>query len=181
MTILFRDGASALLRAFLAQVESAAAEKRRRVAMAQRGPYMVYGRRLSRGLRKTTSMGPEQRDFPPISPVSAGLAGRCPRCGDGRMFAGFITVAPRCEVCGLDFSFADAGDGPAVFVALFGGFAVLGAALWTEIVYAPPMWLHMIVFLPLTLFVCVGLLRPFKGLLIALQYRNRAEPGRLKS
>jgi uncharacterized protein (DUF983 family) len=97
------------------------------------------------------------------------------------MFSGFISVAPRCGVCGLDYAFADSGDGPAVFVALFGGFAVLGAALWTEVVYQPPMWVHMIVFLPLTLIVCLGLLRPFKGLLIALQYRNKAELGRLES
>ena len=90
-----------------------------------------------------------------------------------------MKVAPRCRVCGLDFSFADAGDGPAVFVALFGGFIVLGAALLTEIVYQPPMWVHMVVFLPLTLIVCLGLLRPLKGVLIALQYRNKAEPGRL--
>jgi uncharacterized protein (DUF983 family) len=126
-------------------------------------------------------MGPDDREYPPISPISVGLAGRCPRCGDGRLFSGFITVAPRCEACGLDYAFADSGDGPAVFVALFGGFAVLGLALWTEIVYQPPIWLHMVLFLPLTLIVCLGLLRPFKGLLIALQYRNKAELGRLKS
>ncbi|WP_158815677.1 DUF983 domain-containing protein [Methylocapsa sp. S129] len=124
--------------------------------------------------------GSDDQDYPPISPISAGLAGRCPRCGDGRMFSGFINVAPRCENCGLDYSFAESGDGPAVFVALFGGFVVLGAALWTEVVYQPPMWVHMVVFLPLTLIVCLGLLRPFKGLLIALQYRNKAELGRLK-
>jgi uncharacterized protein (DUF983 family) len=126
-------------------------------------------------------MAAEQGDFPPISPVSAGLTGRCPRCGDGKLFAGFINVAPRCEICGLDYAFADSGDGPAVFVALFGGFAVLGAALLTEIAYQPPIWVHMALFLPLTLVVCLGLLRPFKGLLIALQYRNKAELGRLES
>lgn len=125
-------------------------------------------------------MGPDDRDYPPISPVSAGLAGRCPRCGDGKLFSGFIAVAPRCEVCGLDYSFADAGDGPAVFIALFGGFIVLGIALWTEIAYQPPIWLHMVLFLPLTLIVCLGLLRPFKGVMIALQYRNKAELGRLE-
>jgi uncharacterized protein (DUF983 family) len=125
-------------------------------------------------------MGPGDRDYPPISPISTGLAGRCPRCGDGRLFRGFITLAPHCEACGLDFAFADSGDGPAVFVALFGGFIVLGAALWTEIVYKPPMWLHMVLFLPLTLIVCLGMLRPLKGILIALQYRNKAEPGRLE-
>ena len=126
-------------------------------------------------------MDSENRDYPPISPISAGLAGRCPRCGDGRLFSGFIAVAPRCEVCGLDYAFADAGDGPAVFIALIGGFVVLGIALWTEIAFQPPIWLHMVLFLPLTLIVCLGLLRPFKGVLIALQYRNKAELGRLKS
>ncbi|MGA2794662.1 MAG: DUF983 domain-containing protein [Roseiarcus sp.] len=124
-------------------------------------------------------MSPDGQNYPPISAISVGLSGRCPRCGDGRLFSGFVSVAPRCEVCGLDYSFADAGDGPAVFVALFGGFIVLGAALWTEIVYQPPMWVHMVVFLPLTLVVCLGLLRPLKGVLIALQYRNKAELGRL--
>jgi uncharacterized protein (DUF983 family) len=64
---------------------------------------------------------------------------------------------------------------------LFGGFVVLGLALWTEIVYQPPMWVHMAIFLPLTVIVCLGLLRPFKGLLIALQYRNKAAPGQLKN
>jgi uncharacterized protein (DUF983 family) len=126
-------------------------------------------------------MGPSDHNYPPISPISAGLAGRCPRCGDGHLFAGFINVAPRCEVCGLDYAFADSGDGPAVFVALFGGFIVLGAALWTEVAYQPPMWVHMVVFLPLTLIVCLGMLRPLKGVLIALQYRNKAAPGRLEN
>ena len=126
-------------------------------------------------------MAPDDHNYPPIPAISAGLAGRCPRCGDGHLFAGFINVAPRCEVCGLDFAFTDSGDGPAVFVALFGGFVVLGAALWTEVAYQPPMWVHMVVFLPLTLIVCLGMLRPLKGVLIALQYRNKAEPGRLEN
>jgi uncharacterized protein (DUF983 family) len=126
-------------------------------------------------------MSADDNNYPPISAISVGLAGRCPRCGDGRLFSGFIGVASRCEVCGLDYSFADSGDGPAVFVALFGGFIVLGAALWTEVVYQPPIWVHMVVFLPLTLIVCLGMLRPLKGVLIALQYRNKAELGRLKN
>jgi uncharacterized protein (DUF983 family) len=112
------------------------------------------------------------------SPFAAGLIGRCPRCGKGPLFSGFIALAPRCAVCGLDYSFADSGDGPAVFIALIGGFIVLGLALWTEIVYEPPLWVHMAVFLPLTVLVCLGLLRPFKGVLIALQYRNKAAEGR---
>ena len=117
---------------------------------------------------------------PPQSPYATGLSGRCPRCGEGRLFDGFITVAPRCETCGLDLAFADAGDGPAVFVTLFAGFLVLGLALWVEIAYEPPFWVHLLVFAPLTLIVCLGILRPLKGLLVALQYHHKAEQGRLE-
>ena len=124
-------------------------------------------------------MPAEDRDYPPISPLSTGPAGRCPRCGDGKLFSGFLDLAPRCDVCGLDYGFADSGDGPAVFVTLFAGFLVLGAALATQIVYEPPIWIHLAIFLPLTLVVCLGMLRPLKGFLIASQYVNKAAPGRL--
>lgn len=117
--------------------------------------------------------------YPPQSPYQTGLHGLCPRCGQGRLFTGFITVAPRCEICDLDFAFADAGDGPAVFVTLLAGFVVMGLALWTQIVFEPPMWLFMLIFLPLVLFVSMGMLRPLKGVLVSLQYRNKAEQGRL--
>lgn len=117
-------------------------------------------------------------DYAPQSPVSTGLAGRCPRCGQGKLFSGFITVAPSCSVCGLDYAFADSGDGPAVFVTLLAGFIIVGIALLVEIAYEPPYWVHLLVFLPLTLVVCLGMLRPLKGVLIAQQYRHRAEQGR---
>lgn len=116
---------------------------------------------------------------PEADPVSAGLAGRCPRCGEGRLFEGFLRLAPSCRSCGLDYRFADSGDGPAVFVILIAGFLVVGLLLWTEIHYEPPIWVHLVIFLPMTLVVCLGMLRPLKGVLIALQYRNRAEEGRL--
>ena len=119
-------------------------------------------------------------DYPPLSPTSTGLSGLCPRCGQGKLFKGFLDVAPSCTSCGLDFKFADAGDGPAVFVTLIAGFIVLGAALWTELTYEPPMWVHLIIFLPMTLVVCLGMLRPLKGILVSLQYRNKAEQGRLE-
>ena len=121
-------------------------------------------------------MGTEERRYPPISAVTTGLAGRCPRCGDGRLFSGFLTVAPKCEVCGLDFSFADSGDGPAVFVTLIAGFLVLGAALAVEMAYEPPLWVYAVVFLPLTLVVCLGLLRPLEGPpdRLAIQQQGRA-------
>lgn len=113
-----------------------------------------------------------------LSPWIAGLTGRCPRCGKGKMFAGFLAPARACNVCGLDLSFADAGDGPAIFVMTLAGFVVVGVALWLEVVYQPPYWVHALVALPLSAIVCIGLLRPAKGLLIALQYFNKAEEGR---
>ncbi len=112
-------------------------------------------------------------------PIARGLRGRCPRCGEGRLFKGFLTVRPRCESCGLDFSFADSGDGPAVFVILIGGAIVVFAALITEVVYQPPYWLHAMLWVPLILLVTLVPLRLIKGLLIALQFHHKAAEGRL--
>lgn len=112
------------------------------------------------------------------SPFRTGLTGRCPRCGEGRLFHGFLALRPQCEVCGLEYGFADSADGPAVFIMLIAGFAVLGAALFVEITYEPPIWLHLVMWLPLAVIVCVGLLRPMKGLAVALQFANKAGEGR---
>jgi uncharacterized protein (DUF983 family) len=112
-------------------------------------------------------------------PIVRGLRGRCPRCGKGRLFQGFLTMRPRCESCGLDYSFADAGDGPAIFVSFIAGFIVVFAALITEVVYQPPFWLHAVLWLPLILIVTLLPLRAMKGLLIALQFHHKAAEGRL--
>jgi uncharacterized protein (DUF983 family) len=108
----------------------------------------------------------------------AGLSCACPRCGKGKLFRGFLTVRPRCEACGLDYAFADSGDGPAVFIMFFAGFVVVGAALVTEVVYQPPFWVHAVLWLPLILIVTLGPLRPMKGLMIALQYHHQAAESR---
>ena len=113
-------------------------------------------------------------------PIGRGLRGRCPRCGEGRLFHGFLSLRPACERCGLDYGFADAGDGPAVFVILIGGFIVVFAALMTEVVYQPPYWVHAALWLPLILIVTLVPLRLVKGLLIALQYHHKAAEGRLE-
>ena len=115
------------------------------------------------------------------SPIAAGLACRCPRCGTGKLFQGFLDLRLRCEACGLDYSFTDSGDGPAVFVILFAGFIVVFAALIVEFLYQPPFWLHALLWIPLILRVTLLPLRPMKGLLIALQYHHRAAEGRLES
>ncbi len=118
---------------------------------------------------------------PPAAPVAAGLAGRCPRCGQGRLFKGYLEVRPRCEICDLDFAFADSGDGPAIFIMMLVGFIVVGGALAVEILYRPPMWVHMAIWIPLTLGLALGCLRPLKGLMIAQQYARGAREGRLSS
>ena len=100
--------------------------------------------------------------------IYAGMRCRRPRCGKGKLFASFLTLWPRCEVCGLDYGFADSGDGPAVFIMFLAGFIVVGAALVTEAV----LWL------PLILIVTLGPLRPMKGLMIALQHHHKAEERR---
>jgi len=110
--------------------------------------------------------------------IVAGLSCACPRCGRGKLFRGFLTLQPRCDVCGLDYNFADSGDGPAVFIMFGAGFIVVFAALITEVLYQPPLWVHAALWLPLILIVTLGPLRPMKGLLIALQYHHRAAEGR---
>jgi len=124
-------------------------------------------------------MSDDRADYPPVEPFQAGLRGRCPRCGEGRIFDGYIAVRPACGACGLDNSFADSADGPAVFVMLIIGFIVVGLALWLEVNHGPPLWLHFLLWVPLTLALCLPTLRWLKGIMIALQYTNRAAEGRL--
>jgi uncharacterized protein (DUF983 family) len=121
----------------------------------------------------------DQALFPPVDPVRAGLSCACPRCGQGKLFDGLLKVRPVCRNCGLDYSFADAGDGPAVFVIMIIGFIVVGLALWMEVSFNPPLWLHFILWIPLTLVLSLGALRLAKGVLITLQYANKAAEGRL--
>ncbi len=124
---------------------------------------------------------PEHNHYPAVDPIKSGIAGHCPRCGEGRLFNGFLTLAPRCKACGLDYDFADAGDGPAAFVILIIGFIVVGLALWMEVNVGPPLWVHFILWVPLAIILSLAAMRAMKGVLINLQYRNKAAPGRLDS
>jgi uncharacterized protein (DUF983 family) len=108
-----------------------------------------------------------------------GIACKCPRCGKGKIYSGFLTLRPRCEACGLDFAFMDSGDGPAIFMIMIAGAIVVAAALIVEVKYAPPLWLHAALWLPLILATTLLPLRAMKSLLIALQYHHKAAPGRL--
>ena len=95
------------------------------------------------------------------------------------MFKGFLGLPEKCEACGLDYDFADAGDGPAVFVMLLAGFVVVAGALWVEFSYHPPYWVHAVLWLPLGTLLPLAMLRPLKAWLIAEQYNHAAKEGRL--
>lgn len=107
------------------------------------------------------------------SPFRSGLLCRCPRCGEGRLYSGLLTVADHCASCGFDLRAHDSGDGPTVFVILILGAVVVALALLTESAFAPPLWLHAVLWPPLILGGAFAMLRIFKALLIALQYRHR--------
>ncbi|MCW5704351.1 MAG: DUF983 domain-containing protein [Bradyrhizobium sp.] len=120
-------------------------------------------------------------DTPPTLTESAlrGIACKCPRCGKGRIYSGFLTLRPSCETCGLDYSFMDSGDGPAIFMIMIAGAIVVAAALIVEVKYQPPFWVHAVLWLPLILATTLLPLRSMKSLLIALQYHHKAAPGQL--
>ncbi len=111
--------------------------------------------------------------------IGLGMRGRCPRCGVGRLFDGFLDISDRCGVCGPGFGGHDAGDGPAVFGIFVIGAVVVGLALLLELALAPPTWVHLVLWTPLILFGSVAILRPLKGVTLALQYKFRSleEPG----
>ena len=117
--------------------------------------------------------------YPTLKPFQVGIRARCPRCGKGHLFRGFLTLAPRCEVCGLDYGFADPADGPAFFVISIVSFPVIAFAAWLELAYEPPMWVHLLTSVPLLIGGCLALLRPLKGWLVAAQYINDAREARL--
>ncbi|HET8727918.1 MAG TPA: DUF983 domain-containing protein [Alphaproteobacteria bacterium] len=117
--------------------------------------------------------------WPPLQPMSTGLRGRCPRCGQGRLFDGFLKLAPCCRVCGLNYSFADPADGPAFFVICFACVPAVVVALWIEMQFQAPYWVHLFTTLPFMLLTCIPPLRPLKGWLVASQYFYKAEEARL--
>lgn len=103
-----------------------------------------------------------------------GLLGRCPRCGQGKLLKGLLDIADGCDVCGLKFFGHDAGDGPAVASIFILGFGVVGLAIWVEFTFFPPLWFHAVAWTPVIIGGAIALLRPLKGLTVALQFRYRA-------
>ncbi|MBO3759158.1 DUF983 domain-containing protein [Ciceribacter sp. L1K22] len=122
-------------------------------------------------------MHDDNAHFAPVDPVRAGLSASCPRCGNGKLFDGLTKLKPRCANCGLDYSFIDSGDGPAIFVILLADLLVVGLAVWTELTFQPPVWVHFVAFGPLAIIVSLWLLRTIKALLVAMQYKHNASQG----
>ncbi len=115
-----------------------------------------------------------------VSPISAGLRCRCPNCGEGRVFSGFLKFKTQCDACGADLSIADAGDGPAFFVMFAALIVIVPTAMFVELAFSPPKWVHFLIWPPVTVIFCMMLLRPFKATLFALQWRNKAGQARFE-
>ncbi len=112
---------------------------------------------------------------PTVSPIKAGLTARCPHCGEGRLYASMLTPAENCDTCQLDYSFIDSGDGPAVFVIFIIGFVILALALFVETVFQPALWVHALIWIPVITIACYWALRFTKALMIAIQYKTKAQ------
>jgi uncharacterized protein (DUF983 family) len=115
----------------------------------------------------------------PVSPFMAGMACKCPRCGQGPLFVQLLNMRDRCSVCDLDYKFVDTGDGPAIFAIFILGFLSMGMAMIAEFKFGVPWWVHVVLLGIVMPVFAVGLLRFLKATLIALQYKNKAEEGRL--
>ncbi|GAA0212078.1 uncharacterized protein (DUF983 family) [Brevundimonas nasdae] len=119
--------------------------------------------------------------YPPLSTVKTGLACRCPRCGKGPLFKGYLTLRAECPECGLSYAFADPADGPAFFVMSAVGIIGMILLMAFEFTVHPPIWVHAVVTLPLLVAMCLGCLRPFKAWLVAEQFIHKAAPPEFSS
>ena len=114
------------------------------------------------------------------SPFSTGIKGRCPRCAEGLLFTGFLKPAKKCESCGLDLGFADSGDGPAIFIISIVGLIVVTLAMIVDTLFKPSVLVHFALWIPLTIILAIAMMRPAKGIMIALQYRHDAREGKIE-
>ena len=113
----------------------------------------------------------EKRDV--WTALKRGLRGRCPRCGEGKLFRAFLKTADSCSACGQDFTAHRADDLPAYLVIIIVGHIVVPLVLYIETNYAPPVALQLSIYLPLTLFSALALLQLVKGAVVALQWALR--------
>jgi len=105
--------------------------------------------------------------------LKRGLRGRCPRCGEGKLFRAFLKVDDHCPVCGLDYTPHRADDLPAYLVIIIVGHIVVPLVLMIETNYSPPVALQLAIYLPLTLVLSLLLLQPVKGAVVGVQWALR--------
>ena len=98
-----------------------------------------------------------------LKAVGRGVRNRCPVCGEGKVFKGFLSVVPECSACGAPLGLLRADDAPPYIVIFLVGHLLVPVVFWVERHYEPPMWLHMAVWLPLFAVLCTLMLRPVKG------------------
>ena len=120
-----------------------------------------------------------QQPAPPLGLPSlvAAARGCCPQCGAATLFSGPVRFAPRCSGCGLDLEQYNVGDGPAAFLTLIVGGVMVALALTLELKLHPPLWLHVVLWTPLTVAAVLGSLRVAKAMLLAIEYRTKAREG----
>ena len=121
---------------------------------------------------------PDANSGAPPSLAQVALTGCCPRCGKAPIFQRLIVFMPRCPACGLDMAQFNVDDGAASFLILIVGAIVTGLAMWLELTRSPPWYVHVMLWLPLTLMLSLGLMRLVKGVLLALEFRHEAREGR---
>jgi uncharacterized protein (DUF983 family) len=102
-----------------------------------------------------------------------GFRGRCPRCGEGKLFRAFLKVDDHCSVCHLDYTPHRADDLPAYLVIVIVGHFIVPMILWIETDFSPPVSLQLAVYLPLTLILSLALLQPVKGAVVGIQWALR--------
>jgi uncharacterized protein (DUF983 family) len=119
----------------------------------------------------TDSLSAEKRNV--WTAMKRGFRGRCPRCGEGRLFRAFLKVNNNCSVCGLDFTPHRADDLPAYLVIVIVGHLLVPVILWIETDYSPPVWLQLSIYLPFTLIASLLLLQPVKGAVVGMQWALR--------
>ncbi|MEK9831061.1 MAG: DUF983 domain-containing protein [Alphaproteobacteria bacterium] len=110
--------------------------------------------------------------YPRQSSVRTGLHCACPRCGEGKLYEGLLTVRDRCPVCDFDYTSLNTDDGPAFFIIVLYSALILPLAAWFQFAVAPPIWVHFLVWIPVIVVGAIALMRPFKAWLIAQQFKH---------
>ncbi len=116
-----------------------------------------------------------QKDRNTGEAVLRGMRCKCPSCGIGGVFDGYLSVKQSCDNCGEELHHHRADDAPPYFTIFIVGHVIVALAMWVEMAYVPPMWIHMAVWLPLTLIMSLALLRPIKSALVGLQWALRMD------